>query len=76
MDLTQEQAYRAMFIFVRTYYYRIGNVSAEIGELLGDIQLSEDGTPADSAMWQDWLTAVAKVVNPNSDEISPAHNEV
>jgi len=63
MNLTQEQAYRAMFIFVRTYYRRIGNVNAEIGELLGDIQLLEDGTPADPAMWQDWVDAIDKVVN-------------
>jgi len=68
MNLTQEQAYRAMFIFVRTYYYRIGNVHAEIGELLGDIQLL-DGAPADPAMWQDWVDAIDKVVNSSSDKV-------
>jgi hypothetical protein len=65
--LTEYQAFKAMFIFVRTYYEQIGT-AVDVGSLLGDIQLVEDGMPADPAMWQDWLEAVNLAVTSNSEE--------
>jgi hypothetical protein len=58
------QAYKAMFAFICSYYFRKGEPD-ELGSLLGDIQLWEDGTTADPASWYDWLKAVDKVMNNN-----------
>lgn len=54
--LTSEQAYAAMFHFLRDYYYR--GRSDEIGPLLGSMSLLADGLPADSAYSDDWAQAV------------------
>lgn len=56
---TSIQAYRAMFEFLQSYYERTG--ADEIGALLGSMQLLNDGVPADSALWDDWLLAVEKI---------------
>ncbi|MEN5117157.1 hypothetical protein ABE488_07470 [Luteimonas sp. TWI662] len=57
--MLEEEAYAAMFIFLESYWERNGQ-SEDIGILLGSMHLLEDGMPADGAVWQDWLDAVAK----------------
>jgi hypothetical protein len=56
--MTEEQAYRAMFFYLDAYFER--NLNAELGSVLGDLQLLEDGSPADPAVTQDWKQAVRK----------------
>lgn len=56
--LTSEQAFRAMSLFLEQYYARSGQ-AAELGAVLGDIQLNaDDGRPYDPAAWSDWLAAI------------------
>ncbi|MGK7882703.1 MAG: hypothetical protein AB4060_21770 [Crocosphaera sp.] len=57
--LTEKQAYLAMIEFLDDYYQQ--TQSDEIGELLGSLQLLEDGKPADPAMWEDWLKSIEKI---------------
>lgn len=69
------EAYTAMYIFVRNYYYRLGK-PAEIGNFLSDIKLirdgkpldvtlwlTKDGEPQDPAMWDDWLEAINSMID-------------
>jgi hypothetical protein len=63
-NITIQQGYRAMIDFLENYYDR--TQSDDVGGLLGDLMLLEDGTSADSAAWEDWLNSVQKVV-PNLD---------
>src|SRR5262245_32663247 len=56
--LTLQDAYRAMYIFVAELYARAE--LDQLGGILGGMSLLEDGKPADPAMWNDWLRAVAK----------------
>jgi hypothetical protein len=56
--MTEEQAYRAMFFYLDAYVER--NPNAELGSVLGDIQLLKDGSPADPAVTHDWKQAVRK----------------
>lgn len=59
MNLTEKEAYLAMFYYLDAYYDR--TKSDEIGSLLGDMTLLEDGSPADPAIWIDWKIAIEKV---------------
>jgi hypothetical protein len=56
--MTEEQAYRAMFFYLDAYFERTPN--AELGSVLGDLQLLADGSPADPAVTKDWKQAVRK----------------
>jgi hypothetical protein len=57
-NLSSEQAFRAMFLFLNAYYDRTQGKS-ELASVLSDIQLDPDsGSPADPATWEDWLAAV------------------
>jgi len=47
-----------MFFYLDAYFER--NLNAELGSVLGDLQLLEDGSPADPAVTQDWKQAVRK----------------
>jgi hypothetical protein len=58
--LSPEQAFRAMFVFLDAYNGRTQG-QAELGEVLGDIQMGKRGTTMDPAAWDDWLVAVDKV---------------
>jgi hypothetical protein len=59
--LSPEQAFRAMFVFLDAYHERTSG-KAELGDVLGDIQLNEnDSMPADPAAWGDWLAAIDHV---------------
>jgi hypothetical protein len=59
--LSPEQAFQAMLIFLNEYDQRTAG-KAELGDVLGDIQLiGTDGMPADPAAWEDWLAAIKSV---------------
>ena len=58
--LTPRLAYLCMFEFLRQYYER--GHSDEIGGLLSDLSLLEDGHPADPAQESDWEKAVRAVL--------------
>jgi hypothetical protein len=57
--LSQTEAFAAMVHFLEAHLERTG--SQDIAGLLGDLAMRPDGTTADAAAWQDWLTAVARV---------------
>ena len=59
--MTDKQAYTAMFHFLEQAYKRTG--SNELGGILGGMSLLEDGSPADSAMTEDWRQAVEYALN-------------
>ena len=66
--LSPEQAFRAMFVFLDAYHERTAG-KAELGDVLGDIQLNEnDRMPADPAAWGDWLAAVGSVLDQSKNE--------
>ena len=48
-----------MRLFLEGYYERTS--SDDVGALLSDLILLEDGTTADSAAWHDWMNCVKKV---------------
>lgn len=58
--MTEQQAYAAMFYFLKQYYER--GKSDEIGGMLGGMSLLADGSPADPAVWRDWMDAVEYAV--------------
>lgn len=64
MQLTRKQAFEAMVIFLEEFYNR--TQSDDVGALLGQLILLEDGSTADPAAWYDWIECVEKVLN-NSD---------
>ncbi len=53
-------AYAAMFEFLAQHYERTG--SDDLGALLGSMSLLDDNSPADPALWLDWMGCVEKVV--------------
>lgn len=63
-NLTERKAFEAMVLFLEGFYER--TQSDEVGGLLSDLMMSEDGTTADPAAWEDWMECVRKVlvVNP------------
>ena len=66
IKLTVLQAYKAMFEFIKDYYYQIGKPD-QIGNLLSDMQLIKGEFSADPAAWNDWLEAVKKVQQEEND---------
>jgi hypothetical protein len=54
--LTTEQGFRAMFIFLDSYWSEFK--TATLGDVLSDLQPADGGQSSDPAMWQDWLRAV------------------
>lgn len=58
--LTEKEAYMAMLSFLNSYWERNGQ-PGELGSLLGSMVLLEDGSPADPAMWDDWIDEISKV---------------
>lgn len=55
MNLRDDKAYVAMFVFLEGIYQR--GQSADIGALLGSMSLLPDGLPADPALVEDWVVA-------------------
>ena len=61
-----------MFVFLYEYCQRT-NGKAVLAEVFGDIQLlKDDGMPADSAAWEDWLAAIRAVLSDHKDNASEA----
>jgi hypothetical protein len=58
--LTHEQAYLALFEFIREYWERVSR-PPEIGDLLGQMRYTPGAGTADPEMWRRWLAAVEKV---------------
>lgn len=54
-------AYMAMYKFLDDYYQL--TKSEDIGGLLGSMSLIEDGNPADSAIWEEWLSAIDAAIH-------------
>ncbi|MBI6871799.1 hypothetical protein [Clostridium aciditolerans] len=61
MDLSIEEAYKAMVSFLEKYYERTN--SDEIGGLLSDMILIEQQSTADPAIWHDWLDCINQIKN-------------
>lgn len=57
--ISQEQAYRAMFVFLERYYEL--TQTDDVGALLGSMRLLEDGRPVDAAMWEEWQACIRDV---------------
>jgi len=57
--LTVQEGFAAMCLFLDDYYEQTH--SDDIGALLGELQILEDGMTADPAMWDDWLACVNQV---------------
>lgn len=56
-----KKAFDLMIIYLDKYYERTD--SYDIGGLLGDAMILEDGTTADPALMDDWLLSVVKITN-------------
>ena len=56
-QLTDHEAYLAMFAFLEAYYSN--TKSEDVGGLLGAMSLLPDGKPADVAIAADWAKAIA-----------------
>jgi hypothetical protein len=59
--MTTTQAYRAMFLFLEKRYFRLP--SDDLGALLGELTILDDGSPADPAVAQEWARAVQSVAS-------------
>ena len=59
-SLSTDQAFEAMVSFLEQHFER--TKSDDIGSLLGDLRILEDGTTADPAAWVEWLRCVEKAV--------------
>lgn len=54
--ITAMQAFKAKVCFLEDYYYKTS--SDDLGSLLGDMQLFEDGSTWDPTIWNDWIIAL------------------
>ena len=59
--ITEKQAFQAMVLFLEGYYER--TKSDDVGAILSDLILLEDGNTADPAAWDDWMKGVHKVLS-------------
>jgi hypothetical protein len=55
--ITVIEGFDAMRVFLATVWQRQGKASKDIALILGGSRWA-DGSPADLAIWQDWLMAV------------------
>ncbi|MCY9517149.1 hypothetical protein [Paenibacillus apiarius] len=60
MNITELNAYKAMVIFLEQYYER--TKSDDIGSLLGDLIMLNDGTTGDPAVWDEWIECLKNVI--------------
>lgn len=58
-DLSSNQAFLAMSLFIEAYRARNG-MPDELGALLGSLAIRGDGVPADAVVRADWLDAVRR----------------
>lgn len=64
--LTKMQAFNAMVKFLEAYYERTS--SSDVGGLLGDLRILNDGSTADPAAWDDWVECVEKSKEVNAEK--------
>ena len=57
--MKEQLAYQMMFRFLEERYFRLP--SDALGQLLGEMQISDDGLPFDQAVVKDWNTAVDQI---------------
>jgi len=60
-----KQAYIAMYSFLEELYLKYE--FDQLGGLLGSMSLLPDGSPADQAMWGDWLRAIERMKAEQAD---------
>jgi hypothetical protein len=57
--LTAEDGFAAMYEFLKSYWIEFK--TANLVDVLGDLQPAEYGKSSDPAMWDEWMKAVRKV---------------
>lgn len=62
--LTEKQAFQTMVLFLEEFYQR--TKSDEVGGLLSDLLMSEEGLTADPAAWEDWQKCIEKIIKTSS----------
>ena len=60
-SLSLQEAYEAMFRFLEDYY-SLSNAE-DVSCLLSIMQILEDNSTADPAIWKDWLDSVKKIIS-------------
>jgi hypothetical protein len=60
--MTVEQAYRAMLAFLQREVEL--TESSDLADLVSEYRLGADGQPRDPTLWEEWLEAVNKVIEP------------
>jgi hypothetical protein len=55
-NITVLEGFDAMRLFLAMVWRRLGREPQDIAFVLGGARLA-DGTPVDTAMWEDWLAA-------------------
>jgi hypothetical protein len=63
--LTVEDAFAAMFEFLNSYWREFK--TANVADVLGDMQPAYGGESSDPAAWEQWLRAVERVRAKTSD---------
>jgi hypothetical protein len=56
-NLTAEQGFHAMFLFLDQYNREMSG-TANVPDVLSDLNPAVDGRSSDPAMWQGWLRAI------------------
>lgn len=67
-EITVKQAYIAMYIYLT--YLQKNTKSDDLAEFLGSMAIMEDGLPADSTIWDEWLNSVEKAKDEKNFYIS------
>jgi hypothetical protein len=58
-NLSEEEAFAAMFEYLKGYWSEFK--SANLADVLGDLQPAEHGRSSDPAAWEDWLRCVRAI---------------
>lgn len=64
-ELTYLEALKVMNCFLEKYYEQTS--SEDIGSLLGDMQILDDGKTADPAVWEDWVNCIRTILDQRED---------
>jgi hypothetical protein len=57
--LTAEDAFAVMFEFLKSYWSEFK--TANVADVLGDVQPAYGGQSSDPAAWEDWMKCVRRV---------------
>jgi hypothetical protein len=61
-ELSTNEAYKAMVLFLDNYWRLGGKNSDELAGLLGSLAILPDGSSADPALMEDWKRCVNEVL--------------